>query len=95
MKQPKFGTPKLIHADDLKRANEADQAQVLTAKRALREPLLRAWDIHKANIAYGVEVESEDEHKACVAWYNALKDLEEWAFEQIPDGVKKHLGGGR
>ena len=91
MSKPIFGTPKLLEFDDLDRLDTCDKSVCDTAKRNLREKLLRAWDIHKTNMAYGAETETELEHRECLKWYELLKDLDEWAFENIPYGVKKYL----
>lgn len=79
---------KVVKANDLSRMSGEAKLQ---AKRILREALLKAWDIHKSNISYGAEKESEEEHALCITWWKALKDLEDWAFVDIPQGVKKYL----
>ncbi|MBQ9103540.1 MAG: hypothetical protein IJY57_00435 [Clostridia bacterium] len=61
------------------------------AKRSLREPLLKAFDIYKSNVAYGVVVESEEENEKIKKWYNSLLDLNESALKVIPSGIKKYL----
>lgn len=89
----KIRNSQLLTTDDLSRLNRATTDDQLSAKRYLRERLLAAWDIHKSNVAYGVEMETEAEHSVCVKWYTALKNLEDWAFKEIPEGVKKHVRG--
>lgn len=63
----------------------------LNAKRSLREPLLKAFDIYKSNVSYGVVVETEEEKVKIKKWYNSLLELNESALKVIPSGVKKYL----
>ena len=81
----------ILGADDISRLPVKETAQKKQAKRTMRERLLKAWDIHKSNISYGAETETEEEHAKCIAWWKALLNLEDWAFTNIPQGVKKHL----
>ena len=82
---------KVIGITDLSRLPVVETEETKNAKRIIREKLLTAWDIHKSNISYGAETETEEEHAKCIAWWKALCNLEDWAFEEIPEGVKKHL----
>lgn len=91
MKEAKLSSPKILSINDFSRIKYAKKDDQKVAKRTIRENLLKAWDIHTKNIAYGVEEETEEEHIACLNWYKALKDLEDWAFEQIPNGVQQYL----
>ena len=59
--------------------------------RAKRVPLLKAFDVYKSNVAYGVEFENEEQRKEIVAWYTALLHLEESAFEVIPERIRYYL----
>ncbi len=63
------------------------------ATRQLRGPLLRAFDIYKSNIAYGVISEGAEEHQDIVMWYRALLEKEEWAIDSIPQGILPYLEG--
>ena len=78
----KIGSPKLLTISNLNRVNKATIEEQKVAKRTVRERLLKAWDIHTKNIAYGVEEETLEEHANCLKWYQAMKDLEDWAFEK-------------
>jgi len=82
---------KILTTADFSRLPVKDTEEKKNAKRALRENLLKAWDIHKSNISYGAEAETEEEHALCIKWWKALLNLEDWAFTDIPQGVKKHL----
>ncbi len=64
-----------------------------TAKRYVREEMLSAADIVKINHACGIEVLSAEDWDAFVAWFKALKDMQDWAFEEsyIPASVIYHL----
>lgn len=70
--------------------------------RALRKPLLQAFDIYKSNVYYGVVAETEEEHAEVLAWYAALLDIgnanakartmtAESAIQNVPAGVRRYL----
>ena len=70
--------------------------------RALRKPLLKAFDIYKSNVYYGVIAETEEEHAEVLAWYAALLDIgntnakartmtAESAIQNVPAGVRRYL----
>ena len=60
------------------------------AKRQLRKPLLKAYDIHKGNVNYGTVTETEEEHNKVVKWYKDILDLKDEAFEAVPAKVQRH-----
>ena len=59
--------------------------------RAMREPLLIAFDKYKSNVNYGVEFEGEEQREEIVKWYNAIKDLDEDAINNVPEKIKYYL----
>lgn len=59
--------------------------------REWRKPLLSALDIYDKNVSKGRIAETAEEKEAVDKWYAALLDLEEWAFNDIPEKVKKYL----
>lgn len=59
--------------------------------RTRRTNILKAFDTYKANVKYGIEYETEQQHEYIIAWYNDLKDLRETAFETIPERIKYYL----
>ena len=59
--------------------------------REMRTPLLKAFDIYKSNVAYGVEFESEEQREEIIKWYNSLLQLDESAFENVPERVRYYL----
>ena len=59
--------------------------------RQRRKKLFEAFDILKGNVNFGVETLTEAERVEIVSWYNAVKDLEEWAFERVPQKVGNYL----
>lgn len=61
------------------------------AIRQLREPLLKAFDIYKSNVNYGVEVETEVERTEIMTWYKDLLDKQESALENIPLRIQRYL----
>lgn len=79
---------KITYKDVRKLPDEESQKK---AKRFLRAELLSAWDIYSKNVAYGIQFESIERHQDIVAWFQALKDLENWAFEYVPEEVKQYL----
>lgn len=72
------------NTEDLKR-------QYLEELRAKREPLLKAFDIYKSSVAYGVEFENEEQREEIVKWYGDLLHLEESAFNVIPERIRYYL----
>ena len=79
---------KKITIDDL---IHFDGENLKTAKRGLREPLLKAFDIYKSNVNYGIEIETIEENSEIVYWYRKLLDLEESALENIPKKISRYL----
>lgn len=61
------------------------------AIRQLREPLLKAFDIYKINVFYGIEKETEEERKKILDWYQSLLDKEDFTLKEIPEKIKKYL----
>lgn len=61
------------------------------AIRQLREPLLKAFDIYKSNIAYGVETETDLERSEIMSWYYGLLEKEVNALEHIPLKIQRYL----
>lgn len=84
---------RLFNRNDLSRIANVSEEDKKACLRQARERLLKAWDIHKGNAYYGIDEHTEEQKEICVKWYNALCDLEDWAFEDsnIPECVKKYL----
>ena len=61
------------------------------AIRQLREPLLKAFDIYKSNIYYGIVTETIEEHENILRWYKDLCDLNINAIENVPALIKKYV----
>ena len=61
------------------------------AKRQLRKNLFSAFDMHKGNISYGAETETQEEKTKVLMWREDLKDLKTSAFKDIPDSIKYYL----
>ena len=59
--------------------------------RIKREPLLRAFDIYKSNVYYGIIKETEEDHNAIISWYDNLLDLKTSAFENVPVSIQRYL----
>ncbi len=71
--------------------NEAKKKEAeLNKLRSKREPLLRAFDIYKTNLSYGIFSESEVDHNLIVNWYKDLLDLKESAFDNVPLLISKY-----
>lgn len=60
-------------------------------KRQLREPILRAFDIYKSNVYYGVVTETDAEHYEILYWYQLLLDLDEYALNNVPKAIAKYI----
>ena len=74
------------NTEDLKRKHKEEL-------RAKRVPLLKAFDVYKSSVAYGTEIETEDQRVKMMTWYNLLLALDEDAMkeENIPARVKYYL----
>jgi hypothetical protein len=59
--------------------------------RAQRIEILKAFDIYKTNVLYGLINESEEEHLIIFDWYNKMLELEESAFAKIPEKIKYYM----
>lgn len=62
--------------------------------RALREPLLLAFDKYKLNVFYGIEFEDEKQVDEILYWYKQIKELNENYItdkELIPKRIKYYL----
>lgn len=57
--------------------------------RALRKPLLQAFDIYKSNVSYGIETDNNREE--IIAWYNAILDLDENAIYNPPIEIRRYM----
>lgn len=73
-------------------------ADKLDAVRRRRAPLLRAFDVYKGNVYYGVETETENEKTAILAWYDAMLTLpenvtleEEVTWPEIPAKIERYV----
>ena len=76
---------------DEQRYNEYLYEEKINELRAKREPLLTAFDKYKSNVNYGVEFESEEQREKIIAWYRLLLELNEFAFENVPERIKYYL----
>lgn len=59
--------------------------------RKKREKILKAFDVYKTNVFYGIETETEVQKQEIIEWYNKILSLEETAINQIPVKVKRYL----
>lgn len=61
--------------------------------RAMRVPLLKAFDVYKSSVAYGTEIETEEQRVKMMTWYNLILALDEDAMKEknIPERVKYYL----
>lgn len=72
--------------------------------QSLCQPLIKAFREYCAEVAYGVQTETQNEHDEIVAWYLSLTspvmlmslDAEtpmEYAIRNVPAKLKPYLGG--
>lgn len=57
--------------------------------RARRKEILNAFDIYKTNVYYGIE--EDEEREQILSWYQDLLDLNETAFDNIPERIRKYI----
>lgn len=60
-------------------------------KRRMRAPLLKAFDVYKTNVEYGVMTETPEEHEAVLLWYRGLLDLDSTAIANPPEKIISYL----
>lgn len=87
-----------VIANDPDYAGRVALAATQKQARQMREPLLKAFDIYKTNVSYGIETESETERDEILAWYNALLNLpstvtanREVALPETPEKIRYYL----
>lgn len=59
--------------------------------RARRKQNLRAFDIYKSNVEYGIEYETAEEHDEIIAWYRGNLDLVQADIERVPERIAKYI----
>lgn len=91
MKQPKIKRTLLTVADIDGIGKRLPEDHASDVKRQLRKPLLSALDIYDKNVSKGRATETAEEKATVDKWYDGLLDLEEWAFNDIPEKVKRYL----
>lgn len=104
MKKAIRHTPKPLTLDEKDRL--AGTGKEIDYLRALRKPLLKAFDIYKSNVYYGIIEETQEEHNAILQWYHTLLDIEgtapviladgspmtaEEAIRNIPEKIKRYI----
>ncbi len=85
---------KVVHLETSVELKTRLQEDKLNYLRSLREPLLKAYDVYKINVLYGIVTETEEEHKAILEWYKNLLDLNTQTLntkEAIPPKIAYYL----
>lgn len=61
--------------------------------RRIRGDLLDAFDIYKINVLYGIETETDEEHREILTWYQLMLSLPEdvSAYKETPRKIKHYL----
>lgn len=70
---------------------EKENEHIKSILRSEREEILRAFDIYKTNVLYGIEQETEEEKVEIINWYNQLLDLNDNAFDNISAKITRYL----
>ena len=92
MNRPSKNTRRLIALTDIDNIVKLlPEIGAKKAKRQLREPLLSAFDTHKASVIYEGKKETSEEKDKVLAWKQSLLDLDTNAFKDIPQNVKYYL----
>ena len=88
--------PTAITIDEIDRLN--NPVVELNYLRSLRKPLLKAFDIYKGNVFYGIIEETEEEHSQILEWYNSLLTMNaksitsvEEAIKNVPEKIKQYI----
>ena len=64
--------------------------EYLNSLRKKREPLLKAFDVYKANVNYGIVSETEEQKANILEWYSKVLALDETALNNVPSAVSKY-----
>lgn len=61
--------------------------------REQRKSLLKAFDVYKTNVQYGIENETEEEHQYILEWYKGILDLniEYFKWDNIPPKINHYM----
>lgn len=61
--------------------------------RRIRSDLLNAFDIYKTNVLYGIETETDEEHREILTWYQLMLSLPEdiSIYRDAPRKIKHYL----
>lgn len=61
--------------------------------RRIRSDLLNAFDIYKTNVLYGIETETDEEHREILTWYQLMLSLPEdiSIYKKTPRKIKHYL----
>lgn len=107
-----FDEDKLVDIEDDTEAREAYIAANTPTEEDLikrkvdrlrqdRAVLLKAFDVYKTNLVYGVISETDEEHEEIVAWYQQVLSITDLAsvdskieWPQIPAGIAKYMPTG-
>ena len=81
---------KLIKKEQLRLLSNHPEEQ-RNVLRQLRKPLLEAMDIYDKNVSKGRITESIDQKRIVDSWYKSILDLEESAFDNVPEVIKQYL----
>ncbi len=76
---------------DAKDANNVYGEERLNLFRTVRKDLLKAFDIYKSNVSFGIEIQTDLEMTEVKNWYKNLLDLKSEAFFNVPCKVEKYL----
>ena len=68
-----------------------DYLEKLNLLRSVRKDLLKAFDVYKTNVSFGILLQTELEIAVAKKWYEKLLDLNEDAFLDIPSQISKYL----
>ena len=64
--------------------------EYLNLLRKKREPLLKAFDVYKANVNYGIVSETDEQKANILEWYSKVLALDETALNNVPSVIAKY-----
>lgn len=80
-----------INKLDVEDAVKVQGQEKLNLLRSVRKDLLKAFDVYKTNVSFGILLQTELEIAVAKKWYEKLLDLNEDAFLDIPSQISKYL----
>lgn len=58
---------------------------------ARKKIFTEGFEPYKANVQYGIETETVEQHQEIIDWYNRMLDKDDSALENIPERIRYYI----